>query len=170
VQTPSSAPAEGTAAEPPKKRRSKKALEHFGPLPDEAAPSPAPAPTAAPAPSPVPATAPPAPAAGAELPPDGPPLPVSESPRLDELVRISTTSPSAAQRIELIQKFNGIKAGAVVASLRANAQSAHPAVRAAAEAVMAAMFGPNWNRTAAIPKPVQPPHTDDKDRGPPGGW
>ncbi len=35
---------------------------------------------------------------------------------------------------------------------------------------MAGLFGANWNATRAIPKPVQPPPSDDKDRGPPGGW
>jgi hypothetical protein len=88
----------------------------------------------------------------------------------DELARVATTSPSAAQRIEIINRLRGIKSAAVVAALRVNAASQHPAVRAAAEAAMASLFGPNWNTTRPIAKPVQPPASDDKDRGPPGGW
>jgi hypothetical protein len=35
---------------------------------------------------------------------------------------------------------------------------------------MASLFGPNWNAVRAVAKPQQPPRSDDKDRGPPGGW
>jgi hypothetical protein len=58
----------------------------------------------------------------------------------------------------------------VVAALRANVKSEHAGVRSAAEEGMHALFGPNWNRMREVPKPVQPPRSDDKDRGPPGGW
>jgi hypothetical protein len=43
-------------------------------------------------------------------------------------------------------------------------------VRAAAEQAMAVLFGPNWNVSRPVAKPVQPAPSDDKDRGPPGGW
>ena len=42
----------------------------------------------------------------------------------------------------------------------------HPGVRSTAETVMAGMFGANWNKTKAVPKPVQPPRSEDKG----GGW
>ena len=46
----------------------------------------------------------------------------------------------------------------------ATARSENPAVRQAAEAAMAQMFGDKWSNTRPVPKPVQPPR-DDKDRG-----
>jgi hypothetical protein len=101
---------------------------------------------------------------------DGPPLPLAADAGIDELARAAATSPNANQRIELIGRIRNIKSGVVVAALRANAASPHPGVRAAAEAAMAQLFGPNWNTTRPVPKPVQRPPSDDKDRGPPGGW
>ncbi len=66
--------------------------------------------------------------------------------------------------------MSGLRSPAVVASLRQNAKSGHPGVRAAAEQAMASLFGPNWNRAPPATKPiVQPPRSDDDDRGPPGG-
>jgi hypothetical protein len=124
--------------------------------------------TARPAPPPPPPPEPPPPPPAIEG--DGAPVAVAPDAAPDELARVATTSPSAAQRIELINRLRTVKSAAVVAALRANAGSQHPAVRAAAEAAMATLFGPNWNATRAIPKPVQPPPSDDKDRGPPGGW
>ena len=100
---------------------------------------------------------------------DGPPVAVAADAPPEELARIAATSPSAAQRIDLIHRLRTIKSGAVVAALRVNAASHHPGVRAAAEAAMAMIFGANWNAVRAIPKPVQPAPSDDKDRGPPGG-
>ena len=91
-------------------------------------------------------------------------------PALEDLVRACNLSPSSSQRIEIIGRFRGVKHAAVVAALRANAASAHPGVRAAAEQAMAVLFGPNWNVVRPVPKPVQSPPSDDKDRGPPGGW
>jgi len=32
---------------------------------------------------------------------------------------------------------------------------------------MSRLFGANWNKARAIPKPVQPPHSDDSGK-PPG--
>ena len=133
-------------------------FQFFGGQATEAPPPPAP-------PPPPPPTIDPTTLTG-----DGPPIAVAADAAPDELARVATTSPSAAQRIDLINRLRTIKSAAVVAALRANAQSQHPGVRAAAEAAMAVMFGPNWNATRAIPKPVQPPPSDDKDRGPPGGW
>jgi hypothetical protein len=101
---------------------------------------------------------------------EGAPLPLAAEPSIDEMVRVCNTSPSSAQRIELIAKLRGIKQSAVVATLRHNAASQHPGVRAAAEQAMAMLFGPNWNATRPVAKPVQRAPSDDKDRGPPGGW
>jgi hypothetical protein len=109
-------------------------------------------------------------AAATAVPPEGPPMALPAEPALEDLVRACNLSPSSSQRIDIIGKFRGIKNASVVAALRANATSAHPGVRAAAEQAMAALFGPNWNVVRAVPKPVQPPAGDDKDRGPPGSW
>jgi hypothetical protein len=157
-------PAESAPAAPPPpsptqpaKKRSAKGAQFFGGETIEPPRPPAPAP-----PPPPPTTGP---IAG-----DGPPLPIATDATVDELARVAMTSPSAAQRIDLINQLRTLKSPAVVAMLRANAASAHPGVRAAAEAAMAMLFGPNWNATRAIAKPVQPAPGDDKDRGPPGGW
>ena len=139
-------------------KRSAKGAQYFGG--ESVAPPP-------PAPPPV---VPPPPVDPSAFAGDGTPIAVAADAPPDELARVATTSPSAAQRIDLINRLRGIKSAAVVAALRANAMSQHPAVRAAAEAAMASLFGPNWNATRPIPKPVQPPPSDDKDRGPPGGW
>ena len=166
--TTSATPAPTAEAAPPPrptepgKKRSSKGAQFFGGETTSAPPPPPPAPAA---PLPAPPTVDPASLAG-----DGPPLPIPNDATPDDLARIATTSPSAAQRIELINRLRSIKSAAVVAALRANAASLHPGVRAAAESAMAVLFGPNWNATRPIAKPVQPPSSDDKDRGPPGGW
>ncbi len=139
------------------KKRSAKGAQFFGGETTEAPPRPAPPPV-------------PPPAETVAIEGDGTPLAIAGDAGPEELARVATTSPSAAQRVELINRLRTIKSAAVVAALRANATSQHPAVRAAAEAAMATLFGPNWNATRAIAKPVQPPPSDDKDRGPPGGW
>ncbi len=181
VNAAQTAPAQpATPGEKPKvTRRSKKGMLHFG---DPSAEAPRPAPVAAPTPQPV---APPPPAittttatadSTAASPKAGdaastaPYVDVPADAAPDVLARIAATCPNPNQRIELIYKMGGMKTSSVVASLRANAKSEHTGVRGAAEAVMAAMFGPDWNRTRAVPKPVQPPRSDDKDRGPPGGF
>jgi hypothetical protein len=88
----------------------------------------------------------------------------------DLIAKVASTCPNPDQRAELIERLRGVKSPAVVAALRANAKSEHPVLRAVVESVMAQMFGTNWNVTRAVPKPVQPPPSDDKDRGPPGGY
>ena len=165
-QTQPQQPQQGAAPAPPPPapakpgvKRSAKGAQFFGGE-EVAPPTPAPPPAAV-APPPVDASA----FAG-----DGTPVALTPDAAPDELARVAATSPSAAQRVELINRLRTIKSATVVAALRANAASQHPAVRAAAEAAMASLFGPNWNATRPIPKPVQPPPSDDKDRGPPGGW
>jgi hypothetical protein len=88
----------------------------------------------------------------------------------DVIAKIANTCPNPEQRVELIERLRGIKSPVVIATLRSNARSEHPLVRAAAESVMVQLFGANWNVTRPVPKPVQPPPSDDKDRGPPGGY
>ena len=156
-----------SGTEPAKpRRRSRKAIEHFGPGDDD---PPAPA---APPPSlstgPIAAVFAELAAAGGES--TAPPVELSADPSPEEMARAATSSPNAAQRIELMGRLAGHKSSGVIAALRTNAKSGNPAVRAAAEAVMAQMFGEKWNSARAVPKPVQPPRSDDKDRGPPGGY
>jgi hypothetical protein len=155
-------------------RRSSKGAQYFGgQFADSSSPRPSPAAEpAAPRAEPPRAAEPPRPPEPAPTLADdsGTALPVAADAPPDELARVLMTSPSPAQRLAIIARLRGVKHPAVVAALRANAMSQHPGVRAAAEAAMAALFGPNWSTSRPIPKPVQPPPTDDKDRGPPGGW
>ena len=165
------AAASSAKTEPGKKRSAKGAMYFGGDGSDDARASyERPEPPSRAEPPPAAPVSPPAAADPAAFAGDGAPLPVARDATPDELARIATISPSAAQRVELINRLRTVRSAAVVAMLRANAASPHPAVRAAAEAAMGALFGPNWNATRAIPKPVQPPPSDDKDRGPPGGW
>jgi hypothetical protein len=157
------APEAPTAEEKPKKRRSRKAIEHFGPDAEEAAPAPpAPAPPAAPAPAP--ADAAPTPVdPESQLNPNAPYLPISDRPTPDELAMVARTSKNPKQRLELLTELKPLKLPSVVAAMRDNVKSADPAIRALAEEAMAGFFGPNWNRTRAVPKPVQPPVSEDKN-------
>jgi hypothetical protein len=165
---PAAAAAPPTDAPKPRKR-SRKAIEHFGPGPDDAA---APPPDVAAATA-APPDASAATTAAASPPVDsGPPPPYVEIPEnasIDLIARIAQSCPNPQQRIALIQQVSTHKSSSVVASLRHNAKSEHPGVRAAAEAAMTTLFGPGWNRPAPPAKAiVQPPRSDD-DRGPPGG-
>lgn len=101
---------------------------------------------------------------------DSPPLPLADDAGLDELLRVGRTTPNQLQRAEILRKLAGKKSPLVIQLFRANVQSAHPGVRAAAEAGMASLFGANWNRTRAIAPPVQPPRSDDGGRGPGGAF
>jgi len=146
----------------------------------EAAPAPAPEAPAATTPATAPATAtpsapPPVPGgltaaeiAAAEAQPY---LEVAADAPVAVLARVAQTSPNPKQRVEILQSLHRVRDPAAMAAMRANAQSAHPDVRAVAETGMQLLFGPAWNTSRPVPKPVQPPRTDDgKDRGPPGGW
>ena len=168
---PQAAPPPAPTAQPtnaPPRKMPRKAMEHFGRQGDDAESAAPSRPTPPPEPTPPPQAPPPP--SNASVFTDGVALELSPSASNDELARAAATSPSASQRIELIGRIRQHKSAAVVASLRANASNPHPGVRAAAEAAMAALFGPNWNATRPVPKPVQPPRSDDKDRGPPGGF
>jgi hypothetical protein len=70
-------------------------------------------------------------------------------------------SPNARQRIELLESLAGVKSSGVVAALRQNARSEHPAVREVAERIMGQLFGASWNRSRPIDKPVQAPPSDE---------
>lgn len=65
--------------------------------------------------------------------------------------------------MELLRTLIGQRHPAVLACQH-HLGSPVAALRAAAEEGMASLFGPNWNRTRAIP-PVQPPRSDDGGRG-----
>jgi hypothetical protein len=139
----------------------------------EPASRPAPAPEAALAPeaAPTPAAAPATSELASELlPDDQPPLPLDDDASLDDLLRTARNTPNHAQRRSVLQRLAGMKAPAVIQIFRQFTTSPHPGVRAAAEAGMASVFGPNWNRTRAIAPPVQPPRSDDSGRGPGGAF
>ncbi len=154
------------AAPAKKSKRSRKAMEHFGGDADEpetAAPTPTPAPPAAPAIAAAPAAVDSAVAVESALTSSAPYLPLSEKPPVDELAKVARTSRNPQQRLELLAALKGLKSPTVVQALRDNVKSEDPAVRAAAEEGMATIFGPNWNRTRAVPKPEQPPASEDKN-------
>ena len=98
------------------------------------------------------------------------PLPLSAEPTLTEIAQVARTSPNAAQRIEMLKLLEHKKTQAATLAIRHNLGSAHPGVRAAAEAAMITLFGPEWNRTRTIAPPVQPPRSDDNGRGPGGAF
>ena len=87
-----------------------------------------------------------------------------DKPTADEVALVARTSPNPQQRLELLNALKGAKTHPVVQALRDNVKSEHPAVRAAAEEGMANLFDANWNRMRAVGKPVQPPGSDDKNR------
>lgn len=136
-----------------------------------AADAPAPeAPVAAPAPV-VEAAAAAAPSEVPEPPAVEPePLPLSSEPTVNEVAQVARTTPNTAQRIALLNELAGKKTQAVILAFRQHLSSPNPAVRAAAEAGMTSIFGPDWNRGRPIPPPVQPPRSDDGGRGPHGAF
>jgi hypothetical protein len=150
--------------------------------PTEAAPAATEAPDAASAQPATPATQPATPAAPAPATSAGlsaqeiaaaeaqPYLEVPADAPIAVLARIAQTSPNPKQRVEILTSLHRVRDPAAMAAMRANASSAHPGVRAVAEAGMQLLFGPSWNVSRPVPKPIQPPPSDDKDRGPPGGW
>jgi hypothetical protein len=156
---------EAAAEEKPKKRRSKKAMEHFG-----ADPADAPAPEAkieakpeAKVEAPQEAKSEPAADEAEKLNPNAPFLPVPDKATPDQLAMIARTSKNPQQRLEILEAIKGVKNPQVVLAMRDNARSADPKIRLLAETVMASFFGPNWNRTRPVPKPVQPPQSEDKN-------
>lgn len=144
------------------------------PPPPRAAPPPVPAAepvrplSAAPpaAPRPAPEAAP----AGEEPADEQPPIPLDDDAPLDEVLRVARSTPNHAQRAALLRRLEGAKSPAVIQLFRQFLTSPHAGVRAAAEAGMSSLFGPNWNRARAIAPPVQPPRSDDGGRGPGGAF
>ena len=119
------------------------------------------------------ASATPAPPAAAEPDPSEklPFVPLPTDGAIKDVLAILPTVGNPLQRAEILRELAKVKGHPQIAALmRAHATSTHPAVRAAAEEGMANFFGPNWNRTKAIPKPVQPPRSDDGGRGPGGAF
>ncbi len=141
-----------------------------------AAPPPAPATQAPPPPAAAPAVATQvATSASAESrasddAPDGPPLPLSEDAKLDEVINVAKITPNNSQRCELLRRLEGAKSPLVIALFRMFVSHSHPDVRAAAEAGMASLFGANWNRARSIAPPAQPPRSEDNGRGPGGAF
>jgi hypothetical protein len=141
-----------------------------------AAPPPAPATQAPPPPAAAPAVATQvATSASAESrasddAPDGPPLPLSEDAKLDEVINVAKITPNNSQRCELLRRLEGAKSPLVIALFRMFVSHSHPGVRAAAEAGMASLFGANWNRARSIAPPAQPPRSEDNGRGPGGAF
>ena len=80
------------------------------------------------------------------------------------------TTPNNAQRAQLLKGLTSTKSPAVIQIFRMNLSSPHAGVRTAAEAGMASLFGANWNRARSIAPPVQPPRSDDGNRGPGGAF
>ena len=184
------------AAARPTNPRLAAALAKAGLLPPsrvEAAPAPAvsPAPAAAVLPAPAAVTTAPTPAAQVDPPvaaaasiatasesaptgsddeADGPPLPLTDDAKLDDLVNIAKATTSMRQRAELLKRLAGTRSPAVIQLFRTFSASPNTAVRLAAEAGMASLFGANWNRARTIAPPVQPPRTDDGGRGPGGAF
>lgn len=97
-------------------------------------------------------------------------VPVPEDAPIKDLMRFAAQAQNPLQRAELLRRMvsERPKDPQVAAILRSHIKSENPTVRQAAEDGMVVLFGPNWARTKSIPKPVQPPRSDD-DRGPPGG-
>jgi hypothetical protein len=171
-EPPAPAPVETTSSPPAEPVRS--------------AEPPAPAPMMAAAAPPAPplsatqetAASEPEPAAAPPARPDGPDpaeaLPYIEVPAdaaVNDLIRLIPLAGNPRQRAELLRRLYTAKGNTQVAALlRAYTKSDHEAVRLAAEEGMAIFFGPNWNRSRPIPKPVQPPRSDDGGRGPHGAF
>lgn len=101
---------------------------------------------------------------------DGPPLPLSEDAKLEDVINVAKTTPSNSQRSELLRRLAGAKTPLVIALFRMFVSHSHPDVRAAAEAGMASLFGANWNRARSIAPPAQPPRSEDNGRGPGGAF
>lgn len=96
---------------------------------------------------------------------------VPEDAAVTDLLRLVPLAGNPLQRAELLRRLYSAKGNTQAAALlRAYTKSEHEAVRMAAEEGMTIFFGPNWNRSRAIPKPVQPPRSDDGGRGPHGAF
>jgi hypothetical protein len=134
-------------AAPPEEKSKKKRSKKNTPPPVEAAPPPPPPPAIDPD----------------ALSDSAPYLPVPEKPTPDILAAIARTSKNPKQRLELLEELKNLKIPSVVQAMRDNARSADAKIKALAEATMASFFGPNWNRTRPVAKPVQPPVSEDKN-------
>ncbi len=109
-------------------------------------------------------------AAGSEGEVEGPPIPLADDAKLDDLINAAKTTTNLRQRAELLKRLAGTKSPVVIQLFRLFCASPHAAVRQAAEEGMASLFGANWNRARSIAPPVQPPRTDDGGRGPGGAF
>lgn len=126
-----------------------------------------------PQPSPMPAVVsdatPTATPPGEEL-ADGPPLPLSDDAKLDELIAVAKNTTSNNQRSQILRRLAGTKSPLVIQLFRMFTNHPHAGVRSAAEAGMESIFGSHWNRARTIAPPIQPPRSDDSGRGPGGAF
>ncbi len=140
-----------------------------------APPAPALTPTVEPNPPPSPMPAivsdatPTAAPPGEEL-ADGPPLPLSDDAKLDEMIAVAKNTTSNNQRSQILRRLAGAKSPHVIQLFRMFTNHPHPGVRSAAEAGMESIFGSHWNRARTIAPPIQPPRSDDGGRGPGGAF
>ncbi|HEX2574392.1 MAG TPA: hypothetical protein VH877_32890 [Polyangia bacterium] len=138
---------------------------------ETAPPAAATAETAGAAPASAPAATSPGQPAAADPAEALPYIDVPEDAPVNDLLRLVPLAGNPRQRAELLRRLHSAKGNTQAAALlRAHTKSEHEAVRVAAEEGMTLFFGPNWNRTRAIPKPVQPPRSDDGGRGPHGAF
>ena len=124
-----------------------------------------------PEPSPLPAVV--SDATPTAMPPgedDGPPLPLSDDAKLDEMIGVAKNTTSNNQRSQLLRRLAGTKSPHVIQLFRMFTNHPHPGVRSAAEAGMESIFGSHWNRARTIAPPIQPPRSDDGGRGPGGAF
>lgn len=101
---------------------------------------------------------------------DGPPLPLAEDAKLDDLILCAKTTTSMRQRAEILRRLAGTRSPHVIQLFRSFVSSPVDIVRLAAEEGMTSLFGNNWNRARTIAPPIQPPRTDDGGRGPGGAF
>lgn len=101
---------------------------------------------------------------------DGPPLPLSDDAKLDEMIGVAKNTTSNNQRSQLLRRLAGTKSPHVIQLFRMFTNHPHPGVRSAAEAGMESIFGSHWNRARTIAPPIQPPRSDDGGRGPGGAF
>ncbi len=135
-------------------------------------PTATPTPAAAPAPAPEPVSPASSPVGSTSNDGDeeGPPIPLADDAKLEDLINAAKTTTNMRQRAELLRRLAGTKSPNVIQLFRLFCVSPHAAVRQAAEEGMASLFGSNWNRARSIAPPVQPPRTDDGGRGPGGAF
>lgn len=101
---------------------------------------------------------------------DGPPIPIADEAKFEDIVAGAKNTPNTRQRAELLRRLAGTKSPQVIHLFRSFLASPYDAVRRAAEDGMASLFGSQWNRARPISPPVQPPRGEDGGKGPGGAF